>query len=82
MRVQQIYVMDKGEFVEADIIFVQKKGLYYDLWKEQLPETNEIKKEPVIPSIPCSLSEEYLNHQWQRKVRENEDLHTRYKGHV
>lgn len=52
----KIYVMYKGEFVESGTHYelMKKKGLYYDLWKEQLPETNEkeIKKEENIPSIP------------------------------
>jgi ATP-binding cassette subfamily B protein len=54
MRCDKIYVMDKGEFVESGTHheLIERRGLYYDLWKEQLPETNEIKKEPVIPSIP------------------------------
>ena len=54
MRCDKIYVMDKGEFVESGTHheLMDKRGLYYDLWKEQLPETNEIEKEAGIPSIP------------------------------
>jgi ABC-type bacteriocin/lantibiotic exporter with double-glycine peptidase domain len=56
MRCDKIYVMDRGEFVESGTHheLMQKKSLYYELWKEQLPETNEkeLKKEAGIPSIP------------------------------
>jgi ATP-binding cassette subfamily B protein len=43
MRCDRIYVMDKGEFVESGTHreLMNSKGFYYDLWKEQLPETTE-----------------------------------------
>lgn len=39
MRCDRIYVMDKGEFVESGSHgeLMSKKGVYYTLWKEQLP---------------------------------------------
>ncbi|HEY9062509.1 MAG TPA: peptidase domain-containing ABC transporter [Pseudobacteroides sp.] len=52
MRCDKIYVMDKGEFVESGTHkeLMNKKGLYYELWTEQLPELSEkyIKKETGI----------------------------------
>jgi len=55
MQCDEIYVLDKGEFVESGTHYelMNQKGLYFDLWKEQLPETTEkIIKEVVTPSIP------------------------------
>ncbi len=39
MRCDKIYVMDKGQFIESGTHYelMTKRGLYYDLWKEQLP---------------------------------------------
>jgi ABC-type bacteriocin transporter len=39
MRCDRIYVMDKGEFVESGSHYelMDKGGIYYALWKEQLP---------------------------------------------
>ena len=39
MRCDKIYVMDKGEFVESGTHYelMEKGGIYYTLWKEQLP---------------------------------------------
>ncbi|AEV69885.1 peptidase domain-containing ABC transporter [Acetivibrio clariflavus] len=43
MRCDKIYVMDKGEFVESGTHqeLIDKKGVYYRLWKEQLSEASE-----------------------------------------
>lgn len=40
MRCDRIYVMDKGELVESGTHqeLVKKGGIYYNLWREQLPE--------------------------------------------
>ncbi|RCX12345.1 ATP-binding cassette subfamily B protein [Anaerobacterium chartisolvens] len=40
MRCDKIYVMDKGEFSESGShdYLMNKKGIYYNLWKEQLPD--------------------------------------------
>ena len=40
MRCDKIYVMDKGEIIEsgAHDELICKRGFYYNLWKEQLPE--------------------------------------------
>ena len=61
MRCDKIFVMDKGEFVESGSHkeLIDKKGFYYDLWKEQLPETTgkAIEKEdskektPFVPFV-------------------------------
>lgn len=50
MRCDKIYVMDKGEFVESGSHqeLIQKKGRYYDLWKEQLPGYSEMEATPEI----------------------------------
>ena len=39
MRCDRIYVMDKGEFIESGSHYelMQNGGIYYSLWKEQLP---------------------------------------------
>lgn len=39
MRCDKIFVMDKGEFVESGTHdqLMNKQGIYYSLWKEQLP---------------------------------------------
>jgi len=43
MRCDRIYVMDKGEIVEfgSHYELMEKQGLYYSLWKEQLPGYDE-----------------------------------------
>ncbi len=43
MRCDRIYVMDKGEFVEfgSHYELMEKRGIYYTLWKEQLPGYDE-----------------------------------------
>ncbi|HOA97963.1 peptidase domain-containing ABC transporter [Acetivibrio saccincola] len=43
MRCDKIFVMDKGEIVECGTHkeLINKKGFYYNLWKEQLSETTE-----------------------------------------
>jgi ATP-binding cassette subfamily B protein len=40
MRCDRIYVMDKGRFTESGThtALMAKRGAYYSLWKEQLPE--------------------------------------------
>jgi ATP-binding cassette subfamily B protein len=40
MRCDRIYVMDKGRFIESGTHseLMAKRGTYYSLWKEQLPE--------------------------------------------
>jgi len=52
MQCDKIYVMDKGEFIENGTHkeLMNRKGMYYELWKEQLPETsdNYIKEEARI----------------------------------
>ncbi len=42
-RCNRIYVMEKGEFAETGSHkeLMEKKGKYYELWKEQLPDTYE-----------------------------------------
>lgn len=44
MRCDKIYVMDKGTIIETgshdDLI--KKKGKYFEMWKEQLPEHEEV----------------------------------------
>lgn len=59
MRCDKIYVMDKGEFVECGKHeeLMDKKGLYYNLWKEQLPGNSEEKPEEnaaqaFVPFVP------------------------------
>ncbi len=43
MRCDKIYVMDKGEFSENGNhdYLMNKKGIYYNLWKEQLPDISK-----------------------------------------
>ncbi|MFZ5968283.1 MAG: peptidase domain-containing ABC transporter [Bacillota bacterium] len=43
MRCDKIYVMDKGEIIESGThkSLMDKKGKYYHLWKEQLPDYHE-----------------------------------------
>lgn len=40
MRCDKIFVMEKGKFIEQGTHkeLIEKKGRYYDLWKDQLPE--------------------------------------------
>ncbi|NLD49750.1 MAG: peptidase domain-containing ABC transporter [Clostridiaceae bacterium] len=56
MRCDKIYVMDKGEFVESGKHqeLMDKKGLYYNLWKEQLPANSEkqAKEDAVSSFVP------------------------------
>ena len=57
MRCDRIYVMDKGEFVEfgSHHELMEKRGIYYKLWKEQLPGYDEnlsgSKTEAITNSI-------------------------------
>jgi ATP-binding cassette subfamily B protein len=43
MKCDIIYVMDKGKIIESGSHYdlIRKRGFYYDLWKEQLPEAEE-----------------------------------------
>lgn len=49
MRCDNIYILEKGEIKEKgnhkDLLY--NKGRYYKLWKEQLPEINNIEKTQV-----------------------------------
>lgn len=43
MKCDEIYVMDKGKFIESGTHkeLMKKGGVYYNLWKEQIPEIEE-----------------------------------------
>lgn len=43
MRCDKIYVMDQGEIIESGThkSLMEKKGKYYHLWKEQIPDYHE-----------------------------------------
>ncbi|OGO77742.1 MAG: bacteriocin ABC transporter ATP-binding protein [Clostridiales bacterium GWB2_37_7] len=47
MKCDKIYVMDKGEFVESGTHqeLMKQGGIYFNLWKEQLPYYNDAKGE-------------------------------------
>ncbi len=46
MKCDKIYVMDKGKIIESGSHkeLMAKGGFYYDLWKEQIPDTDDIVK--------------------------------------
>ncbi|WP_330577598.1 peptidase domain-containing ABC transporter [Alkaliphilus serpentinus] len=46
-RCDKIYVMEKGKFIEAGTHkeLMESKGKYHKLWKEQLPDTEELIQE-------------------------------------
>ncbi len=48
MRCDKIFVMEKGRFIEQGTHneLIEKKGRYYNLWKDQLPE-NYMNNQPV-----------------------------------
>lgn len=50
IRCDKIYVMDKGEFVESGSHYdlMKKRGIYYTLWKEQLPGFNDGQTQPGL----------------------------------
>ena len=43
MKCDKIYVMDKGQIIGSGNHFelMDKRGFYYELWKEQLPQNND-----------------------------------------
>lgn len=49
MRCDNIYILEKGEIKEegSHKVLLDNKGRYYKLWKEQLPEINNIEKTQV-----------------------------------
>ncbi len=49
MRCDKIYVLDKGKVIESGSHFelMDKKDVYYKLWKEQIPATESKKSELV-----------------------------------
>jgi len=61
MRCDKIYVMDKGKLIEGGSHneLINKKGRYFDLWKEQMPEyfneevavTNMTNKEISVTDV-------------------------------
>ncbi|MDO5040106.1 peptidase domain-containing ABC transporter [Clostridium sp.] len=46
MRCDNIYILEKGEIKEegSHNELLEKKGRYYELWKEQLPEINKVEE--------------------------------------
>lgn len=49
MRCDKIFVMEKGKFIEQGTHseLIEKKGRYYNLWKDQLPENYMNNQKPV-----------------------------------
>lgn len=50
MRCNKIFVMNKGEFAESGTHqeLMKKRGFYYDLWKEQIPENYDHTAEEKV----------------------------------
>ncbi len=60
MKCDKIYVMDKGQIIESGNHFelMDKRGFYYELWKEQLPQNSSDNLTNGVISIayPTSVS--------------------------
>lgn len=58
MKCDKIYVMDKSKIIESGNHFelMDKHGFYYELWKEQLPQENQINStsQSILP-IVCAV---------------------------
>ena len=62
MRCDKIFVMEQGKFIEQGTHseLIARKGRYYDLWKDQLPEnysensaeTNEPQQTETNDQVP------------------------------
>lgn len=55
MRCDKIFVMEQGKFIEQGTHnqLIQKKGRYYNLWKDQLPDNIEaIPDNKIQPEEP------------------------------
>ena len=52
MRCDKIFVMEHGRFIEQGTHkeLIQKKGRYYDLWKDQIPDSQENVSETNVRS--------------------------------
>lgn len=68
MRCDKIFVMEQGKFIEQGTHnqLIQKKGRYYNLWKDQLPDNIEAipddkiqREEPtqtICPGYPIFMN--------------------------
>ena len=52
MKCDKIYVMDKGQIIESGSHseLMNKGGFYYELWKEQLPQS-DVNSTAILPAV-------------------------------
>jgi ATP-binding cassette subfamily B protein len=57
MHADHIYVLEKGKIVEEGNhkTLLEKKGLYYAMWRQQIGERESVRRKNITPEIVSGL---------------------------
>lgn len=77
MRCDKIFVMEQGKFIEQGTHseLMQKKGRYYDLWKDQLPENTM-----EIQDVSIDITQQIQGYYEKNALKQNKHVKSNSNG--